>query len=109
MAIRLLLCRHLRSLVGQCPLVTSAAPDGVPGGGGTAPPVKLVLGREHEVDAALGSDSETAVCKHGHDLSRELRRKLRLVAMEQDSLALLLAVAVAHQALAAFTAIQAVP
>jgi hypothetical protein len=64
---------------------------------------------EHPVQAALGSDLEAPVRQDRHDLSRRQRCEFRLVAGEQDSLALLTCEAVRHQAVAAFSAILTVP
>jgi hypothetical protein len=67
------------------------------------------MGMEHPVEAALGSDIQPTVSQNGHDLPRWQRGEFRLVAGEQDPLALLVAEAVRDKAVAAFTAIQAVP
>jgi hypothetical protein len=67
------------------------------------------MGMEHPVEAALRTDVETPIRQDRHDLSRRQRRELRLVAGEQDPLALLVAEAVRDKAVAAFTAILAVP
>ena len=52
---------------------------------------------------------EAPVGQNGHDLPRWQRRELRLVAGEQDPLTLLVTQAVRNEAVAAFTAIGAVP
>ncbi len=67
------------------------------------------MGMEHPVEAALGSDIEAPVRQDGHDLPWRQRCEFRLVAGEQDPLALLVREAVRNEAVAAFTAIQAVP
>ena len=64
---------------------------------------------EHAVEAALRPDVQTPIGKDRHDLARRQRRKLGLVAGEQDPLPLLVREAMRDQAVAAFTAIQAVP
>jgi len=69
----------------------------------------LAMVMEHPVRAALGTDVDPSIGKDRHDLPRRQGRELRLVAGEQDPLALLVAQAMRHQAVAAFTAIQAVP
>jgi hypothetical protein len=71
--------------------------------------VDLAVVIEHPVEAALGTDIQASISQNRHDLPWRQRREFRLVAGEQDPLPLLLAQAVRNQALAAFTAIQAVP
>jgi hypothetical protein len=58
---------------------------------------------------ALGTDVQAPISQDRHDLAWRQCREFRLVAGEQDPLPLLLAQAVRNQAVAAFTAIQAVP
>jgi hypothetical protein len=67
------------------------------------------MGMQHAVEAALRTDVEAPIGKDRHDLARRQRRELGFVAGKQDPLALLVSEAVRHQAVAAFTAIQAVP
>ena len=67
------------------------------------------MGVQHPVEAALRTDIEAPVGQNGHDLPRWQRRELRLVAGEQDPLTLLVTQAVRNEAVAAFTAILAVP
>jgi hypothetical protein len=69
----------------------------------------LAVGMEHAVEAALRADVHTPIGKDRHDLARWQCRELRLVTGQKDALALLVGEAVRHQAVAAFTAIQAVP
>jgi hypothetical protein len=69
----------------------------------------LAMGMEHAVEAALRADVQPAIGQDRHDLARRQRRELGFVAGEQDPLALLVGEAVRHQAVAAFTAVQAVP
>jgi hypothetical protein len=69
----------------------------------------LAMGMEHPVEAALRPDIQAPIGKDRHDLPRRQRRKLGLVAGEQDPLPLLVSESVRNQAMAAFTAIQAVP
>gem|GEM_PF-1497324 len=71
--------------------------------------MRLPMGVEHPVKTALRADIERTVRKDRHDLSRRQRGEFRLVAGEQDPLAFLVAEAVSHMAMAAFTAIGAVP
>ena len=52
---------------------------------------------------------KTTIGQDWNDLPRRQCREFRLVAGEEDSLALLVAQAMRHQAVAAFTAIQSVP
>jgi hypothetical protein len=67
------------------------------------------MGMEHSVETALGADIQPTVRQSGHDLTRRQGRELRLVARQQDPLALLFGEPVRHQAVAAFTAIKSVP
>ena len=76
---------------------------------GTATAMDLAMGMEHPVEAALRADVDAAIGKDRHDLARRQRRELRLVAGEQDPLALLVREAVRHHAVAAFAAIQTDP
>jgi hypothetical protein len=64
---------------------------------------------QHAVEAALRADVQTPIGKGRHDLARWPCRELRLVPGQKDALALLVGEAVRDKALAAFTAIQAVP
>jgi hypothetical protein len=69
----------------------------------------LAMGMEHPVEAALRADMEALVRQGWHDLPRRQCCEFRLVAGEQDPLALLVAEAVRNKAVAAFAAVQAVP
>jgi hypothetical protein len=69
----------------------------------------LAMVMQHAVEAALRADVLTPIGKDRHDLARWQCRELRLVTGQKDALALLVGEAVRHQAVAAFTAIQAVP
>ena len=70
--------------------------------------VGLPMGMEHPIEAALRADIEALIGQDRNDLPRRQGGEFRLVAGEQDPLALLLRKAVRHQAGTAFTAIQAV-
>jgi hypothetical protein len=67
------------------------------------------MGMENPVEAALRTDVQPTICQNGHDLTRWQRGEFRLVAGEQDSLALCIGKAVRHQAGTALTAIPSVP
>ena len=69
----------------------------------------LAMGMQHAIKAALRTDIQAAIGKDRHDLSRRQCCELRLVTGQKDALALLVGEAVRHQAVAAFTAVQAVP
>ena len=69
----------------------------------------LVMVMQHAVEAALRADEKAPIGKDRHDLGRRQRRELGFVTGKQDPLALLVSEAVKHPAVAAFTAIQAVP
>jgi len=69
----------------------------------------LAMGMEHAVEAALRADLDAPIGQGRQDLPGRQRRELRLVAGEQDPLALLLREAVRHQTVTALTAIDAVP
>jgi hypothetical protein len=69
----------------------------------------LTMVMEHPVEAALGTDIQASISQDRHDLPRRQGRELGLVAGEQNPLTLLIREAVRNQAVAAFTAIQAVP
>ena len=76
---------------------------------GSTSAVGLAVGMEHPVEAALRTDIEAPVSQNGHDLPRWQRREFRLVAGAQNPLTLLVTQAVRNEAVAAFTAILAVP
>lgn len=76
---------------------------------GAATAVRVAMGVQHAVEAALGTDAEPPMGKNRHDLARRQRRELGFIAGEQDPLALVVSEAVRHKAVAAFTAIHAVP
>jgi len=67
------------------------------------------MGMQHSVEAALRADIQASISQDRNDLPRRQRREFRLVAGEQDPLALLVAQAMRHHAVAAFTAITSVP
>ncbi len=69
----------------------------------------LAMVVQYAVEAALGTDIQASISQDRHDLPRRQRREFGLVAGEQDPLTLLIREAVRDQAVAAFTAIQAVP
>ena len=69
----------------------------------------LAMVMEHPVEAALGTDVDPSISQDRHDLPRRQGRELGFVAGEQYPLTLLIRKAVRNQAVAAFTAIQAVP
>ncbi len=69
----------------------------------------LPMGMENAVKAALRADIDAPIRQDRHDLPRWQRGEFRLVAREQDPLALLVREAVRHLARATFTAVQAVP
>jgi len=64
---------------------------------------------QHPVEAALRADIQASISQDWHDLPRWLGGLFRLIAGEQDSLTFLVAQAMRHPAVAAFTAIAAVP
>jgi hypothetical protein len=67
------------------------------------PPVKLPVGMEHPVEAALGTDVQPPIRQNRNDLSWRHRREFRLVAGEEDLLSFFLAEAVRHMAVTALT------
>jgi len=67
------------------------------------------MAMEDSLEAALRTDIQAAIGKDRLDLARRQGRELRLVEREQDPLPLLCAMAVRHQAVAAFMAINAGP
>ena len=69
----------------------------------------LAMGMEDPIEAAVRADVDAAIGQHRHDLPRRQGRELGFVAGQQNSLALFLREAMRHQAMAAFTAVQAVP
>jgi hypothetical protein len=69
----------------------------------------LAMGMEHPVEAALRAEIEALVRQSWHDLPGQQCCEFRLVAGEQDPLALLVAEAVRDKAVAALSAILAVP
>ncbi len=64
---------------------------------------------KHPVEAPLRADVEHPIRQDRHDLARWQRRKFRLVAGQQDPLALIIGKPVRHQTWTPFTAIQSVP
>ena len=64
---------------------------------------------QHPIETALGTDIQPLISQGRHDLPQWQRCEFRLVAGEQNPLALLLAQAESDMAGAAFTAILAVP
>ena len=74
------------------------------------PPAAVALTRlvQHPIETALRANKELLIGQCRHDLPRRQRGVLRLVASQQDSLALLLAQLVRDQAVTAFTTIVAV-
>jgi hypothetical protein len=67
------------------------------------------MGMEHAVEAPLRTDIEALIGQDRHNLPRRQRRKLRLVAGEQDPLPFFFCEAMGNHPMAAFTAIHAVP
>jgi hypothetical protein len=64
---------------------------------------------KHAVEAPLRTDIEALIGQDRHNLPRRQRRKLRLVAGEQDPLPFFFCEAMGNHPMAAFTAIHAVP
>jgi hypothetical protein len=67
------------------------------------------MGMEHAVEAPLRTDIEALIGQDRHNLPRRQRRKLRLVAGEQDPFPFLFCEAVRNMAWTAFTAVHTVP
>ena len=68
----------------------------------------LAMGVQDPVEAALRTNKQSPISQDRHDLPRRQCCKLRLVAGQQDPLAFLVAEAVGHVTLAAFSAISAI-
>jgi len=67
------------------------------------------MGEQDPVEAALRPNKQIPISQHWDDLARRQFRKLRLVAGQQDEVALLVVEAVSNASLAAFSAIGAIP
>jgi hypothetical protein len=68
----------------------------------------LAVGMEYPVKAALRADVQATICQHRHDLPRWQRGEFRLVAGQQDPLALFFAEAVSHMAVAALAPVHTI-
>ena len=67
------------------------------------------MGVQDPVEAAFRTNKQTPISQHLHDLARRQCCKLRLVSVQRDRLALLVAEAVGYVSLAAFSVIGAIP
>jgi hypothetical protein len=67
------------------------------------------MGMEHAVEAPLRTDIEALIGQDRYNLPRRQRRKLRLVAGEQDPFPFLFCEAVRNKAGTAFTAVHTFP
>ena len=67
------------------------------------------MGVQHPVEVAFRTNKQSPISQHRHDLARRQCGKLRLVAGQQDPLALLVAKAVRNVTVAAFSVIGAIP
>jgi hypothetical protein len=67
------------------------------------------MGVQDPVKAALRTNKQSPISQHRHDLARRQCCKLQLIAGQQDPLAFLVACAMSHVSLAAFSAIGAFP
>ena len=76
---------------------------------GSPAAVRLPMGMEHPIEAALRANVEAPIGQNGNDLPGRQSGEFRLVAGEQNPLTLLVREAMRHVAWTAFTAIQSVP